>query len=314
MKGDGRPIDVVAFEPSGAGLVCRLLARLGIDARAIQDLAGRSPEGRVVVCLDNPLPTARSRAARAGMSLDDALGEWEDHHRELREQAPRPRRLVVHYDSLLHDAQAEVGRLATWLGARVSRELLDASAAEVKGLLRAQSATAEELMGSEASESLIGLYLDLCAEAGPVYHRALAAEVGRELVGVLGPTQRDGHGAEQGVPELMARLQAELTVGSRSSRLRSELEGDPPDDPPVGDLAEVDVELAVGIGVLQIAEVTHVRAEAHVPIRVAGELGGGGELDFEAEAPVAQEAERPAVGPAQSLTSPSPSGGSRRGG
>lgn len=211
MKGDEQPIDVAVFEPSGAGPVSRLLAGLGIDACAVEDPARRAPAGRVIVCLDNPLVTARSRAAGEGMSVRDALGEWESRHRELRARTLPHRRLVVHYDSLQHDAQAEVRRLATWLGVRVSMELLAAAAAEDLRRPRTHRAPPEELIASGTSESLIGLYLDLCAEAGPVYHRALAAELSRERVGVLGPTQRDGLRLELGVAELMARLQAELT-------------------------------------------------------------------------------------------------------
>jgi hypothetical protein len=211
MKRDERPIDVAVFEPAGAGVVGRLLAGLGIEASAAGDLARRAPDERVIVCLDNPLVTARSRAADEGMSIRDACGEWESQYRELQARTPRHRRLVVHYDSLRHDAPAEVGRLATWLGVRVSRELLAAAAAEVMGRLPTQRATAEELIASGTSESVIGLCLDLCAEAGPVYHRALVAEVCHEQVGVLGPTQRDGHRSELGVAELMARLQEELT-------------------------------------------------------------------------------------------------------
>jgi hypothetical protein len=210
MKCLEQPVDVAAFEPSGSGLMYRLLAGLGIEACAVEDLARRAPDERVIVCLDNPLVTARSRAADAGMSVGDAFAEWGSHHRELRAHTPRHRRLVVHYDALRHDAPAEVGRLASWLGVWVSREQLAATAAEVMGRLRTQCATAEELIASGPSESLIGLYLDLCAEAGPVYHRALVAEVGHEPVEVLGPTQRDGHRSELGVAELMARLQEEL--------------------------------------------------------------------------------------------------------
>lgn len=210
MKPDEQPVDVAVFELSGTGLMGRLLAGLGIETRAVEDLGRCAPDERVIICLDNPLVTARSRAADEGMSVRDAFAEWESHYRELQVRTPRDRRLVVHYDSLRQDAPAEVGRLASWLGVRVSRELL-AAAAEVMGHLPTQRATAAELIASGTSESLIGLYLELGTEAGPVYHRALAAEVCHEQVGALGPTQRDGHRSELGVAELMARLQEELT-------------------------------------------------------------------------------------------------------
>ncbi len=211
-----QPVSV--FEPSGAGLVLQLLAGLGIEAGALAGPARPAAEGRVIVCLDNPLVTARSRAAREGMSVRDALGEWESHHEELRARTPPHRRLVVHCDSLQHDAGAEADRLARWLGVRVSTELLAGAAAEVRASLRTRRATPEELVAGGPPESLLGLYLDLCAEAGPVYHRALAAEVSRERVAVLGPTQRDGLRSELGVAELMARLQAELTARGRPGR------------------------------------------------------------------------------------------------
>lgn len=208
-------VEVAVFEPSDVGLVPQLLAGLGIDAGAVAGPARRAADGRVIVCLDNPLVAAGSRAAREGMSVRDALGQWESHHGELRARTPPHRRLVVHYDSLQHDAQAELDRLATWLGVRVPGELLAAAAAEVRGRLRTRRAAPEELLAGGTPESLIGLYLDLCAEAGPVYHRALAAEVSRERVGALGPTQRDGPRSELGVAELMARLRAELTARGR---------------------------------------------------------------------------------------------------
>jgi hypothetical protein len=213
-----QPVEVAAFEPSGAGLVLQLLAGLGIDACAAAGPAPRAAEGRVIVCLDNPLVAARSRAAREGMSVRDALRDWESHHGELRARTPPHRRLVVHGDSLQHDAGAEAERLARWLGVRASAELLAKAAAEVGASLRTRRATPEELVAGGPPESLLGLYLDLCAEAGPVYHRALAAEVSRERVGVLGPTQRDGVRSELGVSELMARLEAELAALPRQRR------------------------------------------------------------------------------------------------
>ena len=211
MSRDVQPIDVAVCEPSRAGPVHQLLACLGIEARAAPDLARHAPAGRVIVCLDNPLVTACVRAEGEAMTAHGALDEWESRYHELRARTPRRLRLVVHSDSLRHDPQAEAGRLVSWLGVRVSTELLAEAAAEVVGSLGTQRSTAEDLLASGASDSLIGLYVDLCAEAGPVYHRALAAEAGRQRVGVLGPTQRDGLRSELGAAELMARLQAELT-------------------------------------------------------------------------------------------------------
>jgi hypothetical protein len=216
MNRDEQPIDVTVCEPFRPGPVHQLLAGLGIEARAVEDLARHAPAGRVIVCLDNPLTTVRVRAEGQAMAAEDALNEWESRYHELRARTPRRLRLVVHSDSLRHDPQAEAGRLAAWLGARVSTQLLATAAAEVVGSLGAQLSTAEDLLASGASDSLIGLYVDLCAEAGPVYHRALADEAGPERVGVLGPTQRDGQRSEPGAAELMARLQAELTDAVRT--------------------------------------------------------------------------------------------------
>ncbi len=214
MNRDEHPIDVTVCEPSRRGPVHQLLAGLGIEARVVGDVARHAPAARVIVCLDNPLTTARVQGE--AMAAHGALDEWESRYHELRARTPRRLRLVVHSDSLRHDPQAEAGRLAAWLGARVSTQLLATAAAEVVGSLGAQLSTAEDLLASGASDSLIGLYVDLCAEAGPVYHRALADEAGPERVGVLGPTQRDGQRSEPGAAELMARLQAELTDAVRT--------------------------------------------------------------------------------------------------
>jgi hypothetical protein len=184
---------------SGAGLVLHVLSALDIEARL---LTAADPEieapGRLVLCLRHPLETALSPA------------EWRREMQRLRAMAAPARRVVVHYEALLREPRAELARLVARLGHRVPGPALTAAAARVAPERRRRRATVQELFHASIPDDVAALYFDLCAEAGPAYHRTLQAALALDIAGALGPSQRDGRRVEIDVADVMARLRREL--------------------------------------------------------------------------------------------------------
>jgi hypothetical protein len=100
------------------------------------------------------------------------FGLWMTYYRQLLATIPSSNRLVTHYESYFENPQAELRRVLTWLDLEVSNESVERACAHISASLRHHSALPEELMATNVPDEVLGTYLSLCAEAGPVCQQA----------------------------------------------------------------------------------------------------------------------------------------------
>lgn len=169
------------------------------------------PHLRLVVCLRNPLEVAHSLARRNGTSIAFGLRLWEGYYRALCAATTPEQRLLTRYDCLQREPQAELRRVLEWLGVSVSAEVVAAACTQVVDGLRHHCATPEDLVASEASDSLVSLYLDLCAEAAGRGRATGMAEL--EVAQVLGTTTREQYRAA------LRRVRTDREVAERTQEI-----------------------------------------------------------------------------------------------
>ncbi|MGB8647678.1 MAG: sulfotransferase [Anaerolineae bacterium] len=188
------------------------------------------PDLRVVICVRNPLEVARSLYRRGYNSNIYSFRLWQIYHAALLEAVPPERRIVTHHEAYFADPQAELARVASWLGWSLSAETIEQACTAVSTSLRHNRLTEAELKQAlaPAASGLLTLYATLCAEAGPVYASQIPerrrspngggqAEARTAVTGQKG--QADSHPpvtvpalqvADPRTGEVMARQQAEL--------------------------------------------------------------------------------------------------------
>jgi len=85
--------------------------------------------------------------------------------------------LVTHYHSQFIDNQTEMQRILQFAGLPVSQTVLNELGAVPKEDLRHNRLEMRELLEGRLPCDVVRTYLGLCAEAGPVYRRAFAADL-----------------------------------------------------------------------------------------------------------------------------------------
>jgi hypothetical protein len=155
---------------------------------------------------------AHSLARRNGMSIARGLRLWESYHRALCAATTAEERLLTRYDALQREPQAELRRVLEWLGVSVSTEVVAAACTQVVDRLRHHHTTPEDLVASEAPDSVVSLYLDLCAEAAGDA-RAVAGAAEREVARVLGTTSREEYRAA------LRRVRADIELAERTQEV-----------------------------------------------------------------------------------------------
>lgn len=134
------------------------------------------PTLKFVVCVRNPLEVARSLYVRGDTTGASEFRLWLHYYRQILSAAPPSSRIVTHYDSYFEDAGEEVRRVAGWLGLDPPGETAERARAQVSGALRHHRVTTDELRAAGAPDEVVGLYLRLCDEAGPVCRRLVEGE------------------------------------------------------------------------------------------------------------------------------------------
>jgi type I restriction-modification system DNA methylase subunit len=133
---------------------------------------------KVIVCIRNPLEVARSLFLRGDASEPSQFQLWLTYYRRLLSSTSAEQRLVTHYQSYFQSAPAELQRVLDWLGAEaadatlVTDATLAKACAHASAELRHHYVTTAELFEARVPDEVLGLYLNLCAEAGPVYRQA----------------------------------------------------------------------------------------------------------------------------------------------
>jgi hypothetical protein len=139
------------------------------------------PDLRVIVCVRNPLEVARSLFLRGDTIGPSHFELWLTYYRQLLSTARPTQRLVTHYESYFQDPRAELIRVLDWLDLKASDDAIEHACTHVSAGLRHHRVTAAELIDTDVPFEVLSLYLDLCAEAGPIYEQARKVEVSGKL-------------------------------------------------------------------------------------------------------------------------------------
>ena len=133
------------------------------------------PGVKVIVCLRNPLEMARSLHACTRASVASAMNLWMSYNQRLLAEARPEDRIITHYESYLHEPAAELRRVLDGLEMPASDEVIAQACAGVSPSLRHHQATLRELLSAEAPADVVGLYIAMCQEAGPVWAAAIGS-------------------------------------------------------------------------------------------------------------------------------------------
>ena len=138
------------------------------------------PDLKVIVCIRNPVEVSRSLFVRSDTKSPAQFALLLTYYRQLLKATSRDTRLVTHYESYFADAGAELRRVLAWLGADGASETVARACAHVSADLRHHYVMTAEAMGTDVPDEILSSYLDLCAEAGPIYQQALQHEMSDE--------------------------------------------------------------------------------------------------------------------------------------
>ena len=130
------------------------------------------PDLKVVVCVRNPLEVARSLLLRSDPMTTSGSQLWRIYYRQLLSATLPAHRLVTHYQSYFQNPRAELRRVLDWLDLEASDEAIERACAQISVGLRHHHVITAEVIGADVPDEVLGLYLTLCAEAGPIYQQA----------------------------------------------------------------------------------------------------------------------------------------------
>ncbi|HWP53339.1 MAG TPA: sulfotransferase [Pyrinomonadaceae bacterium] len=130
------------------------------------------PNLKVIICLRNPLEVARSLTVRNGTSLAFGLNLWRSYNLAVCSFASKQDRLVTHYEAYFSDPRGELRRVLDFLSIPASDKEIAQACLSATSDLRHHKIS-RELLAAQASPQIIGLYSELCAEAGPVFQASL---------------------------------------------------------------------------------------------------------------------------------------------
>jgi hypothetical protein len=96
---------------------------------------------------------------------------WAAYYVAALDAVPAEERLVVHYESFHFDARQEVQRVLRFVDREAEGDAVERAAGVVSDELRRERRAREGGLPQDVEE----LYVQLCAEAGPVYREAATA-------------------------------------------------------------------------------------------------------------------------------------------
>jgi hypothetical protein len=163
------------------------------------------PELKIVVALRNPLEVAQVLHQRNQFWVDLSLQLWLDYQQALITTATQKQLLIVHFDSAIGHSAQEVRRITDFLAI----PLLDSAAEQATSMADRSRRHHEQhpysWFHSHLPDSLLGLYLNLCAYAGPAYQQALRSSIAHAI---QHQQEFPSHSPQNSAKQLMARIQA----------------------------------------------------------------------------------------------------------
>ncbi len=128
---------------------------------------------KIVVCLRNPVATARSLARHVGSTDAFSYNLWLQYYRRILNDTGPCERLITHYDTYFLYPDRELQRLLDWLGWSISGEQLKAAIETVSDSQRRYHPTETELHEAKVPLEVAEAYTTLCAEGGEVLKKMI---------------------------------------------------------------------------------------------------------------------------------------------
>jgi hypothetical protein len=129
------------------------------------------PRLKVVICLRNPLEVIQSLAKRGSPGDESLLELWQSYNHSLMAAIPAGDRLITHYSAYFPDARHELRRVLDFLGITASNETIERACETVAEELRHHRLGNQGLKEAGVPNDVAMQYLEMCAEAGPVYQQ-----------------------------------------------------------------------------------------------------------------------------------------------
>jgi len=152
---------------------------------------GLLPKLKTVICLRSPLEVALSLHQR-NCSLALALSLWATYNERLLHATTRAERLITHFDAYFHQPEVEIHKLLAFLNIRLPEAAIRQAAQTVRWECRQHRFTTGHMLDARLSTKVVGVYMQMCAEAGWVDERARR---GSPSQGAAPATLLDGNGS-----------------------------------------------------------------------------------------------------------------------
>lgn len=143
------------------------------------------PEMKVLICLRNPLDVVRSLSKRGYSSPEFGFRLWLVYNRHLLDVIPSENRIITHYDVYFNRPRAELERVLTLLGVSATETQIAAAVDSIASSLRHNQSPWQEMLNYRPPHDLIGLYRDMCLQAGPHYLDFMQSEHKTEMLELL---------------------------------------------------------------------------------------------------------------------------------
>ncbi len=134
------------------------------------------PNLKVVICLRNPLEVEQSLRNRIYSPTASGLNLWLTYNQRLLSSVHLEVRVITHYDAYFCDPREELRRVLGMLNIPASEEPIDRACPAASLSLRRNRFTSQDLLEAKLPADLVKCYMDMCAEAGPVYQMGPSSE------------------------------------------------------------------------------------------------------------------------------------------
>ncbi|UCH61691.1 MAG: tetratricopeptide repeat protein [Fidelibacterota bacterium] len=131
------------------------------------------PGLKVVVCLRNPIETAKSLGKQVSSTDAFSYNLWLRYYQRIFADTDPGDRLITHYDMYFVDPRSELHRVLHWLGWSVPEERLDAACRSISSSHRQHRLTEAELNEAKAPFEVAEAYAALCAAGGKALQEAM---------------------------------------------------------------------------------------------------------------------------------------------
>jgi len=143
------------------------------------------PEMKVLICLRNPLDIVRSLSKRGYSSPEFGFRLWSVYNQHLLDAIPSENRIITHFDVYFNRPRAELERVLTLLGVSATETQIAAAVDSIASSLRHNQSPWQDILNYGPPRDLLGLYREMCLQAGPYYLDFMQSEHKTEMLELL---------------------------------------------------------------------------------------------------------------------------------